>query len=720
MTFRAKLFLLLLSLSVLPIVALRLSGVHTLELLATDLVDRSAHLLVLKARNHLLLLVEDHANILHRERQLLTQTLRLQAAEVEKALAAPGGASRRAPTKTPSSPAGATRIPGPDAAAEASTQPPQAGPPSPDAPDVQCDADGLPVPASPEPGAQTLFSSAYQTAGAVARGLFWDQATALENGFVEFSSGQAALPRRYNPRLTPWYQAAINATAPVWTAPAVDPATRRIALTVSMPVRDPAGAVAGVTAIMVRMDTSAMGGSHGRDISPHLKSYLVHVSDQPGESQGLRIIGQEEHQFHDGGAGSRRMGMMGLVAPQWLIPDDPAVLAEIKTDLLAGKSDVREARLSGQDVMWAYAPSGMKGGALVITAPVADVQADAAAATVYIHTRVDSQIAATWVVVGAALLAVAGTAWLVARSLTRPVLNLCRAAERVGQGDFTAQVVPEGGSELAELGRTFNAMTLHMEDRSRLRQAMALAQEVQGSLLPLSMPVLPGLDIAATSRYCDETGGDYYDAVTDAHGQPGRVALLVGDVSGHGIDAALLMTTARAFLRMGVHQPGTPAQVIDTVNSFLAADTSGTGRFMTLFYLEFDAPGAELPSGGPLNWVRAGHDPAMLYCAATGVFEELGGRGIPLGVLESHHYSEYSRQPLSPGDVLLIGSDGMWEARDSAGAMFGKDHVREIIRANANAQAEAIITALLAALDAFLGGIPADDDVTLMVIKAKA
>jgi len=496
-----------------------------------------------------------------------------------------------------------------------------------------------------------------------------------------------------------------------WTGPVTDPATHSIGLTASMPIRDGSGKVVGVTALMSPVIFGGASRKHTMAISGNLKTYLVTVDLFDGKQEGLRIIGEDEH---DPTAGGHGRGMMGMMAPRWLVPDAPEDLALILSDLKQGVSEVRQVPQNGRDCLWAYAPSGMKDTALLLIAPKKDVVADAAAAQQYIQSRIAEQLRTTWFVLLGALAVITATAWVMSRSVTRPVMELSRAAGRLGEGDFSARVTPSGSREIQQLGRSFNDMVPHMEDSVRLRQAMALAHEVQHSLLPAAMPVLPGLDIAGTSRYCDETGGDYYDAIPDAHGQPGRLACMVGDVSGHGIDAALLMTTARAFLRMRSHQPGTPAQVIDEVNAFLASDTFGTGRFMTLFYLEFDTP------GGPLHWVRAGHDPAIFYDSARDAFEELGGPGIPLGVLQDHACRENSRPPLNPGDVLLIGSDGMWEARDPGGAMFGKERVRDILRGNAHAPAAAIIAALLDVLDEFKDGRPVEDDVTLLVIKAIA
>jgi sigma-B regulation protein RsbU (phosphoserine phosphatase) len=171
------------------------------------------------------------------------------------------------------------------------------------------------------------------------------------------------------------------------------------------------------------------------------------------------------------------------------------------------------------------------------------------------------------------------------------------------------------------------------------------------------------------------------------------------------------MTTARAFLRLRALQPGDPGQVVSEVNRLLAMDTVGTGRFMTLFYLELAQDRVEL------RWVRAGHDPAMLYDPTTDTFTDLGGPGLPLGAVEDYAYQDSVRPGLKPGQVLLVGSDGLWEARNQAGEMFGKDRVRAVIRANAHLPAGEVLETLLSAMTAFRGSQPVEDDVTLVVLR---
>ncbi len=140
-------------------------------------------------------------------------------------------------------------------------------------------------------------------------------------------------------------------------------------------------------------------------------------------------------------------------------------------------------------------------------------------------------------------------------------------------------------------------------DMTEHKKALALAGEVQKSLLPQDKPVVQGLDIAGKNVSCDEIGGDYFDFLWRRDTKKGPFSVVVGDISGHGVESALLMTTARAFLRMRASQPGTISEIITAMNRHLTRDVLETGRFMTLFYLTID------PEKDRIDWVRAGHDP---------------------------------------------------------------------------------------------------------------
>ena len=206
-----------------------------------------------------------------------------------------------------------------------------------------------------------------------------------------------------------------------------------------------------------------------------------------------------------------------------------------------------------------------------------------------------------------------------------------------------------------------------------MQQSLNLAMEVQQGLIPGRDPEIDGLDIAGRVIYCDETGGDYYDYLDRNGTGPGCVGIVVGDVAEHGIQSALLMTSARAFLRQRCSMPGRPAEVIADVNRQFTRDVEESGRFMTMFYCEMDMGAREI------CWVRAGHDPAWVYRPEADVFEDLGGGGLPLGISETC-VCEEGRRRLEKGDVIVIGTDGIWEARNPEGEFFGKDRLRGIVR----------------------------------------
>lgn len=248
-------------------------------------------------------------------------------------------------------------------------------------------------------------------------------------------------------------------------------------------------------------------------------------------------------------------------------------------------------------------------------------------------------------------------------------------------------------------------------DMTEHKKALELAGEVQKSLLPQKKPIVKGLDIVGKNVSCDEIGGDYFDFIWRSDSKKGPFSIVVGDISGHGVDSALLMTTARAFLRMRASQPGTISEIITAMNSHLSRDILETGRFMTLFYMTID------PEKSRIYWVRAGHDPAIIYDPASDEFEELRGSGVALGVSEAFDYEENYRSGLTNGQIIAIGTDGIWEAANGEGEMFGKARFRNIIRENANAAAGDILNAVYRELNQYTRGQRSEDDITLVIIK---
>ena len=246
---------------------------------------------------------------------------------------------------------------------------------------------------------------------------------------------------------------------------------------------------------------------------------------------------------------------------------------------------------------------------------------------------------------------------------------------------------------------------------SEQKKSLTLAGEVQKSLQPQNILQVQGLDVAGRTIACDEIGGDYFDFLQEQECAKSHFDAVVGDVTGHGVDAALLMTTARAFLRMRASQCGSISQIITEMNHRLAMDFLNTGRFMTLFYLNIDT------GNQSLRWVRAGHDPAVVYDPIGDNFEELMGTGLALGVDQHFVYEEYLKAGLHRGQIIAIGTDGIWEAGNRDGRMFGKTRFREVIRKNAHRSANQIIDAVYNDLNSFKPGIKQADDITLVVIK---
>ncbi len=248
---------------------------------------------------------------------------------------------------------------------------------------------------------------------------------------------------------------------------------------------------------------------------------------------------------------------------------------------------------------------------------------------------------------------------------------------------------------------------------NRFLSALEVAEEVQQNLLPQGNPLVKDFDIAGKSIYCNKTGGDYYDFLYDTEKPDGPLSIVVGDVTGHGIAAALLMATTRALIRSESLHTGSISQILNEVNRHLTFDVHETGRFMTLFYLTL------YPDERSIRWVRAGHDPAIFYDPATDNFKELKGPGLVLGVDENWLYEENEKTGLAKGQIIFIGTDGIWEARNPEGVIFGKDPIHDIIRRSAALSSNEILENIIKDFKSFRNGVEIEDDITMVIIKVE-
>jgi sigma-B regulation protein RsbU (phosphoserine phosphatase) len=299
---------------------------------------------------------------------------------------------------------------------------------------------------------------------------------------------------------------------------------------------------------------------------------------------------------------------------------------------------------------------------------------------------------------------------LVSKNLTIPFTEIIQTLRGVRNGRFDKKVQVTTNDEIGYTGDVINEMTEGLKERERMQRSLNLAMEVQQNLLPRDDPQIEGLDIAGTSLYCEETGGDYFDYLIPADNGQKKICVVVGDVADHGISSALLMTTARAFLRQRISRSGELDQVVSDVNRQLTRDVEDSGRFMTLFICEIDR------SNQVIHWVNAGHDPAMIYNGEGAEFEELTGNALPLGVSEMTAYQKFDKK-IIPDQIIMMGTDGIWEAQSPQGEMFGKERFKDIIRNNAGRPAKDIIQAVITEVDSFCHPLKKTDDITLVVTK---
>ena len=250
-------------------------------------------------------------------------------------------------------------------------------------------------------------------------------------------------------------------------------------------------------------------------------------------------------------------------------------------------------------------------------------------------------------------------------------------------------------------------------DKGRLERELQVAREVQAGLLPRYTPRLPGWEFAAHWQPAREVAGDFYDFIPldlagASESAPG-LGIVIADVTDKGMPAALFMALSRSIVRASMAQASSPADGISHANRLICADASN-GMFVTLYYAQID------PAAAEMTYVNAGHNPPLMYRAATGELIALQRTGMVLGIAESAGFGQRTER-LSAGDFVLLYTDGVTDAMDAQGREFGMDRLRQVALEQRGAPAGEMLAALERAVGEFTGGVAPFDDITIVIIR---
>ena len=318
------------------------------------------------------------------------------------------------------------------------------------------------------------------------------------------------------------------------------------------------------------------------------------------------------------------------------------------------------------------------------------------------------------IVVGAAL------SLLIGRTLSSPLRKLVADMAVVRTGDLAHQTHVHSRDEIGMLADAFNEMTSGLRDAElvkaeslRVHNDLRLAQEIQAKLLPMDLPGIPRFDIAACYEPALQVSGDYYDVfpLPDY-----RFGVTVGDVSGKGIPAALVMTMTRSLLRMGALSGLAPKPLLSRVNSVLFKDLK-RGTFVTIAYAVVD------PQNGTMTVASAGHNPLCIWLPEQGECMDLQVPGIALGVVEPERFSMLVAEAtvgIPQGGRVVMYTDGITEAMDKDGREFGLEALHQLARELPDEDSETFLQSLMTAVGGHRGEADPSDDITVVTFRRLA
>jgi len=508
-----------------------------------------------------------------------------------------------------------------------------------------------------------------------------------------------------------WFTGAKKTGSVYWSAPYIDSAGQGIVVTASK-------------AIDTKYGTWVVGSDVTVDTinSAYLNRTLG--------SRGYAVL------MDNGGNIISRPGLSaGVVDPGRYVPEnafrnkDPAILA-ISRNMTAGGAGIEKTRFGTTETYVAYAPVRALNWSYAVSIPVDEVTAPIqstreriSAATLNTSIRINEQtdrIRDIFAVLTLILIfIVAILAVFLARMITRPVEALKEGASALGQGNLDYRVHLDTRDEFEELARSFNKMAGDLKqniddlrrttaEKERYTKELEIAKEIQLSFLPEVIPEIPGYDLAATSIPAMEIGGDLYDFIPLENGNWG---LVIADVSGKSISAALYMALSRTLLHAGAGEHPFPTSTVQWVNRMLF-DDGRSGMFITVFYGVLD------PVSRVFGYVNAGHNPPLILKRNEQKARYLEGNDIALGVLPEVKAKSHEIV-LEPGDILFLYTDGVTEAFNNQDQDYGEERLVTYLEKNRTLPAQELLMGVLEEIYQFRGDAPQSDDITLLVLRVK-
>ena len=301
---------------------------------------------------------------------------------------------------------------------------------------------------------------------------YW-HTVSLSNGLYSSFPGHGGIPRSYDPRQQPWFDAALNNIGPKWSLPFVDPVTRQVVLAASVAVRRLGGDMAGVTSIVVPISSLLEHSQLARSIPPTSRLFMSYLTERTDTGQtGARILARDAH------TDVQYRSWRAQIEPEWLVSEDRHEFAAMLNDIQSGNNNIRRMAHENRDSVWVYGQAS-HGAFFVLITPYQDVIRPIDRAGTIIQERIDTMIQVTRFGLAGVVVVVIGLALTFSRTVTKPLWALVQGAKQLAGGDFDTRVDIRSRDEFGIMGEVFNSMGPELKQNRMMRQSLEIAMEVQ-------------------------------------------------------------------------------------------------------------------------------------------------------------------------------------------------------------------------------------------------